>query len=1144
MRDLFDEFMDELRRRQDAAAGRAPKPDGADAPEPDDEDADDDDHDVSDPRSRLTATHASDEDTPDDTADDADGSDDGDDPPPGPEPTPIDERRERSERQGRRASSRPGGGGPRRPVGGPDDGAGDGQPGMGRRLGLLAVVAIVGIVLLLGGTIVGFVTDAIWFRSVNFENVFWIRVGTQAGLFGGTFLVSLLVLLGGLWIADRSVPRGTGTGVGGIGTFFERIAEAARDAEEGTRSGRRPTYRGPYSDRADGPSSPGASSSGRPPFGTGGVVLGTDDMPDLTPFARIGLTILAVIIALGIAGSVSGDWETIQLWIHRVPFAAAGAPVAVDPVFGKDVSFFLFELPFYRLVQSVITSLLIGGAIVAGGRYLVALLNSAFELTMRVRVHLAVLVGLLLIVVAVGYQLDKLELVYSNRGVATGVSYTDAHAQFVAFDALTIITALVGAFLVGAAFTRWVWPLGLAVVAWLAASFILGTIYPSLVQSLTVAPNQLAQEQPYILNNINSTRLAFGLDDWVPKPFKGDAPLTQAAVTQESATFNNARLWDYRPLGDTLDQLQTIRQYYNFTDVDTDRYQINGQLRQVMLSARELAQNNSSAQSWVNQRITFTHGYGVAMVPVNQATAGGQPDLIIRDLPPVSTTGAPAITEPRIYFGEAPSSYVVVDAKQPAFDYPNGADPNGVQGQDAPAWTGTSGIKLDTTLSRLLFGLRFGDLNLLISDQVTADSQLLFRRSLSDRLGTIAPFLHYDKDPYLVISNGKLYYIQDAYTISDRFPNAQEFDGGSLPGGSGLAQDSFDYIRNSVKIVQDAYDGTLTFYIADPTDPIIRAYEGVFPGMFHPLTEMPADLQSHLRVPEELFDVQTRQYATYHITDPGTFFYKSDVWTVPTATGGEQGLPPEAYYVVMRLPDAPDPEFLLLQPMVPSARPNMIAWVAARNDGPQRGTELVYQFPQDTTVLGPNQIEARIDAEPTISAQVSLWNQSGSKVIKGNLIVIPLQDSIIYLQPIYLQSTNSKFPQLEKVVLASSTVVVWGDTLQQSINLLLAGGFGGNGGPSPTPTPTPAPGATPTPIPSTTPAPGLPSDVQGLVAYANDHFVLAQTALRAGDFATYGREIALVEQALRNLELLTGVPAGSAVPSIAPASPSPSPGPS
>ena len=1125
MRDLFDEFMDELRRRQEAATGRSPEPAADEEDEPDvrtDEEA-----------VPVMSAMAGDDEEPGET----------EGPPPGPEPTPIDQRRGTSGRQGRRRV-RPGGGGPRRPPGGPRDGADEEQGGMGRRITLVVVIAAIAVILLLGGTIVTFITDAIWFRSVGFEGVFWTRVGTQAGLFVGTFVVGLVVLLGGLLIADRSVPRGTGTSAGGLGSLFERLADAARAAEEANRTGRRPqmrgSYPGPYSDRDDGPSSPGGSGP-RPPYGGGGILVG-EDLPDLTPVARIGLTILAVLIALGIAGSVAGSWETIQLWLHRVPYAPAGAAAVTDPIFGRDIGFFLFELPFYRLVQEVVTGLLIGGVLVAGGRYLVSVLNGNLEVTTRIRVHLAVLAGLVLIVIAIGYQLDKLELVYSNRGVATGVSYTDANAQFVAFDALTIITALVGAFLVGAAFTRWVWPLGLAVVAWLAASFVLGTVYPALVQQLTVNPNALAQEQVYIGNNIKMTRLAFGIDGWVPKPFQGEAPLTQAAVTQEDATFQNARIWDYRPLGDTLDQLQTIRTYYKFTDVDTDRYIINGQIRQVMLGARELVASNPQATSWVNQRITFTHGYGVAMVPVNEATPGGQPDLIIRDLPPVSSAGAPPIAEPRIYFGEAAAGYVVVDAKQAAFDFPTGGnDAAGTTGANAPPWTGTSGIRLDTTLSRLLFALRFGDLNLLISDQVTGDSQLLFRRSLDERLGTIAPFLHYDKDPYLVISNGKLYYIQDAYTISDRFPNAQAFDGSSLPTGSGLDGESFNYIRNSVKIVQDAYDGTLTFYVADPTDPIIRAYEGVFPGMFHPLAEMATDLQAHLRVPEELFDVQTRQYATYHVTDVSTFFFKNDLWTVPSATGGEQGLPPEAYYVVMRLPDQPNPEFLLLQPMVPQQRPNMIAWVAARNDGPSRGTELVYQFPQDTSVLGPNQIEARIDAEPTISAQISLWNQSGSKVIKGNLIVIPLQDSIIYLQPIYLQSTNSKFPQLEKVVLASSTVVVWGDTLKQSIDLLLAGGFGGTGGPSPSPSPSGPPGATPTPGP-TGPAPSLPAGVQALVTYANDHFERAQAALRAGDFATYGTEIALVQEALRQLGSLTG---GSPAPSVPPASsPSPSPGPS
>jgi uncharacterized membrane protein (UPF0182 family) len=529
------------------------------------------------------------------------------------------------------------------------------------------------------------------------------------------------------------------------------------------------------------------------------------------------------------------------------------------------------------------------------------------------------------------------------------------------------------------------------------------------------------------------------------------------------------------------------------------------------------------------------------MVPVNQATAAGQPDLIVKDLPPVSTGGAPTITQPRIYFGERPSDYVVVDAKQAAFDYPVGTDTTGSSGADAPPWTGTSGIKLDTLLSRLLFSIRFRDVNLLISDQVTADSQLLFHRSLDDRLSLIAPFLRFDSDPYLVVSDsGRLEYIQDAYTISDRFPNAQAFDGSTLAAGSGLANDSFNYIRNSVKIVMDAYDGSMKFYVNDPTDPIVRAYEGVFPDLFTPLSAMPADIEAHLRVPEEMFNVQTSQFARYHVTNASTFFQNNDLWTVPTSPSSSQSLPSQAYYIVMRLPDGTKPEFLLLQPMVPRSRPNMIAWIAARNDDPNRGQVKVYQFPQDTSVLGPVQIEAKIDVEPTISSQITLWNQSGSSVVKGNLIVMPLQDSLIYLQPIYLKSTSTAFPQLEKVVLASSTTVVWGNTLQEALNLLLAGGFSGNGGgggTSPGSSPGPSPGVTPAPTPSGGPVATPPADVQALVAYANLHFELAQAALRNNDFATYGQELGLVQQALQKLQLLVGA---SPVPSLLVPTPAPS----
>ena len=486
-----------------------------------------------------------------------------------------------------------------------------------------------------------------------------------------------------------------------------------------------------------------------------------------------------------------------------------------------------------------------------------------------------------------------------------------------------------------------------------------------------------------------------------------------------------------------------------------------------MLSARELAlEQNPNATGWVNQRIVYTHGIGVAMVPVNEVTNEGQPNLFIGNLPPVSVEGAPPITQPRIYFGERPSDYVVVGAQQDEFDYPTGAgDASAANGTDT-RWTGTTGIKLDNTLMRLLFSLRFRDLDLMISDQVTADSQLLFHRSLSDRLSRIAPFLKFDKDPYIVVDDsGRLVYIQDAYTTSDRFPNAQAFDPGALP-GSGLGSDDIDYIRNSVKITVDAYDGTMHFYVSDPTDPIVRAYEGVFPTLFTPIDQMPADLQRHLRVPEQLFNVQTAMFGRYHVTDPQQFFRADDLWTVPTSTGNEQTLPSEAYYVIMRMPGEAKAEFLLLQPMVPVNRPNMIAWVAARNDAPNYGTTRVYRFPAETTVLGPTQIEARIDQDPIISQQISLWNQSGSAVIRGNLIVVPIGDSIIYFQPVYLKSTSLAFPQFQRIVVASTRNVVWAPTLGGAVDLLLAAEARGGRRRRRRPPPSPSPGASPTPAPT------------------------------------------------------------------------------
>ncbi len=1110
MRDLFDEFLDELRRRQAEAA--AANPQGT-APAPTDDEA------APDPDAVAGDSARAEGDSPDEPASDSDepASDSDEaakDEPGGPEPDDHDaepdhdqDRRPPGGPRVIRGGGRGGGGRPPRPrivAGGPNDGS---STGRARRFGIGFIALAILVVIILLSVGVSFLTDAIWFKSVGFESVFWTRVTTQIGLFAGGGIVALVFLLLNIWLAGRLLPPPDPDRPSPFAGWFERLA--GEDQGGTDRPG------APWENRRA--TRPGGNRMGPRPGE--GIALSVDDLPDFAPIARWSLIGLVVLIALGVAGSAASHWETILLWLNQVPYGVN------DPIFHRDISFYLFQLPFVRWLQSGANGLLLAALAVSAGRYLIGGLRGGLTFTTQMRVHLAVLAGLWLASIAIGYQLDKLELVYSTNGVAAGVSFTDQNARFFAFDVLTVVAAFAGALLVGGAFTKMLWPLGAVIIFWLSASVVLGQIYPAVIQRLSVEPDQLGKETTYIQNNIAMTRIAYGLNSWTVSDYSGQDQLTQAAVTNEQGTFQNARLWDAAPLRDSLDQLQTVRQYFDFTNVDTDRYQINGSARQVMLAGRELApEKNPLANSWVNQRITFTHGIGVAMVPVNAATPEGQPDLFIQGLPPVSSSGAPTVTQPRIYFGERPSDWIVVDARQDEFDYPVGSDAtSSVSSNATTRWTGTSGIKLDTVFSRLLWALEYKDLNLLISDQVTDQSQLLIHRSISDRISMVAPFLTFDSDPYLVInSSGGLDYIQDAYTTSDRFPNAQPVDTSQLASGSNLAGLDFNYIRNSVKVVVDAYTGQMTFYVSDPTDPIIRTYENVFPQMFTSMDAMPADLKAHLRVPEDLFDADTRMYARYHVTDPSAFYNNEDLWTVPPNPGGTQNLPNVAYYVEMRLPDESAPEFLLLQPMVPASRPNMIAWIAARNDQANYGQVRVYKFPQDTSVLGPNQISAKIDADPTISAQVTLWDQAGSHVIKGNLIVVPVQNSLIYLQPVYLQSANSAFPAFERIIVATPNLVVWDTTLSGALNQLLAKiGAGGSPPPSSAPSPSPTPSAGPTASPSSGPGGSPPAgNVAALVAYANQHFELAQTALRNGDFATYGAEIAKVQEALRELSQL------------------------
>ncbi len=974
---------------------------------------------------------------------------------------------------------------------------------------------------------VGLITDGMWFNSIGFGDVFSTRVASQALFFVVGGLVAFVFLWFNLWLAGRFIPKGQLRRFS-LDDFLDRFSvERYMGGESGPSQFSRP--------RA------------RPVGGSSEAV----QIPDLGRPAFWTLFGIGTLISLGMGAMANGGWDTIQLFLHRTPYGQS------DPTFGLDISFFLFDLPFYRLIQSYGIELLLAAIALVGVRYIVAAVSGA-SMPSSARVHIGLLVLLYLWAAAAGLQLDRYELVYSNSsGIFQGVGFTDANAQMLALNVLTVVSAFVGCFVLGFAYTRWRIPLVLTIFVWVAAFGILGVAYPQLVQRFSVVPNQQAQEAPYITNNIDMTRLGFNLGSWSGTTYTPGSTVSKAAVETESSTIQNVRLWDYRPLAKTLDGLQVVRQYYKFFDVDTDRYVFTDAtscapsaapcVRQVMLSGRELdatqlAQLTTGDQSWVNQHITYTHGYGLVMTPVNEVQPGGQPSLMIKDFPPASTPGAPKVTEPRIYFGTQSSNYVIVNAASQEFDYPSAA----CQGCDQyTTWGGKTGIKLDTPLSKLLFAARFGDLNMLISSQVTGSSQLLFNRSIQERTHTIAPFLRYDKDPYLIVTaSGRLAYVQDAFTTSANFPDANTYNPGSDTTISGLAGKPFNYIRNSVKVVMDAYDGTMNFYVSDPTDPIIKAWSGVFPSLFKPIDQMPADIRGdatapgHLRYPEDMFNAQTAQFTKYHVTDPSVFYQGNDVWRLPptgdTDSGkGQTQLGLEAYYVQMRVPGQANPEFVLLQPMTLQGRQNMIAWVAAHNDPGKYGQVSVFDFPRNSNVFGPEQIESLIAQNRDISQQITLWGQVNSSVIMGNLLVIPLQDSLLYIQPVYLQAANNPLPVFQKVIVGTPTQIVWADNLQGALNQIYAGqgttAPGGSAPPGATVTPGPSSAATPAASSTGSPTP-LPSIVlsgtaQQLIAQADQHYQAAQAALRAGDLGTYQKEMDIVGTLLTQLQTVIGTPA-------------------
>jgi uncharacterized membrane protein (UPF0182 family) len=825
------------------------------------------------------------------------------------------------------------------------------------------------------------------------------------------------------------------------------------------------------------------------------------ELPDASRAITIGIVVAALFAALISAGAWSGTWQTILLFLNGGSFGQT------DPNFHRDVGFYVFGLPFWRFLQGWAVASVIGILLLSLATYAAGALRWQLRLAAPVRAHVSVLGALLLVLIAAGYQLDMAELSYSTRGLGGTIqaaTYTDMHAQVPAFVILTVVALAAAALLLANIWFKTLWLLAIAGVAWVGASILVGGAYPAAIESFQVQPAQIALERPYIRQNIAATRVALDLDAVQQRTFTGEQALSRDTFDQNEATLNNIRLWDYGPLLITLRQQEKIVRYYEFHDVDIDRYLVDGKERQIMLSARELEVNDlaDEAKTWTNERLFYTHGYGITAVPVNAVTTEGQPDYLVSG---INQTQSLPVEEPRIYFGELTNEYVVTGTHTAEFDYPLSEQ----GGQKTTSWAGSTGISLGNPLTRFLFALRFTDLNLLISSQLTDQSQILFRRQIVERVQAIAPFLAYDKDPYIVSADGRLVWILDAYTLTDRYPNAQPLSADSpFPGAN--------YVRNSVKVVIDAYDGTVDFYVADPKDPIIAAYGRIFPGLFQPLASMSAELKAHLRYPEDLFTAQNEAYLLYHspATDEGagTVYSREDLWAFPSQLAGVEGAPQqlEPYYLIMKIPGEESAEFVLIQPLVASARQNMVAWVVARMDPGAYGQRLAFRFPPNSNTFGPAQIQARINSDPTVSAQFSLWDRSGSSVVRGNLLVLPMADSILYVEPIFLQSTDTSIPEFKRVIIATQTRIAFADSVEQGLRQILGE----------TTVPPPEGGG------------GLPTDVAGLVAQAQSLYDAAQAALAAGDLGTYQARIDDLQAVLTALGELVGT-----------ASPAPSPSP-
>ncbi|MCL0028810.1 UPF0182 family protein [Dehalococcoidia bacterium] len=760
--------------------------------------------------------------------------------------------------------------------------------------------------------------------------------------------------------------------------------------------------------------------------GTVGLQLPTD-MVNVVRKAVVWGSVAAIVALSLIFGAIfSSRWELFLKFFNSVSFDRQ------DPVFGRDLAFYVFDLPVLSFIQGwllgALVVILISGLVLHLVNYTIR--GENFKLTTAVRVQISIMAALIMFTIAWGHWLDRWELVSSDGGTVFGATFADVNARKPALLILTVVASASGVLMLLNAYMKGIRILVGAIVLWLILMVLLGVAWPTVIQQFNVTPNEFAKEKTYIQHNMDFTRLAFGLDSITENFYAAESVLTSEKILDNLQTINNIRLWDDRPLSNVYRQIQLIRPYYDFKGADVDRYTINGEYRQVLLSAREVAPDRlePETQTWINHKLVYTHGIGIAMSPVTEFTPEGRPIFFAKDIPsngviPVSVEDAVGepdllVDNPRIYYGENTTDYIVANSNTEELDYQT------TEGDlIRTKYWGTGGVPLSSYFRKLAYAWEMADINILISGEITSESVIQYRRSIQERISTIAPFLKLDEDPYIVIAEGKLFWIQDAYTITDKYPYSDP--------EVVAPNNTFNYIRNSVKVILDAYDGSLTFYIWDPIDPIVRTYDKIFPGLFVNAESMSDDLRTHVRYPRDLFVAQAEKYIKYHMKDPQNFYNNEDLWATANEKFGQTDnlQPVEPYYVIMKLPSEEHEEFVLLFPYTPNQRQNLIGWLAARSDGENYGKMVAFNFPKDANVDGPEQVEARIDNDQDISAWFTLRCAEGSICIRGNLLVIPLADTILYAEPVYIQAEGVIFPELKRVILATADKVVMEDSL-------------------------------------------------------------------------------------------------------------------